>query len=91
MAYVQMSLLGMAGYVIIGNSLIPSENYDVWFTPMYFLYGFNYRKQKRVEVLAEPVIDVAPVMIQQPEIIVPAVDADITIKEAANGQFQLVF
>ena len=41
MAYIQLSLLGCAGYIKIGNSLTsPMEPgdclEDYWFTPMYF-------------------------------------------------------
>jgi len=48
MAYIQLSLLGMAGYFKVGNSLTEpmadgdsSENY--WFTPMYFSDVWQYR------------------------------------------------
>lgn len=42
MCYIQLSLLGMAGYVKIGNSLTNpmtkgDDLKDYWFTPMYFL------------------------------------------------------
>lgn len=48
MCYIQMSLLGMAGYVVIGDSLsapavsldkyglIPNPDQNIWYTPMYF-------------------------------------------------------
>ena len=48
MCYIQMSLLGMAGYVVVGDSLsdpavaldkyglIPNPDQNVWYTPMYF-------------------------------------------------------
>jgi type I restriction-modification system DNA methylase subunit len=88
MCYVQMSLLGMAGYVIIGNSLIPSDSYDIWYTPMYFLQGFWYRRQKSVQTGAEPM---AGNIIHQPEIALPAIEADITVRETESGQFELVF
>jgi hypothetical protein len=45
---------------------------------MYFLQGFWYKKQKTVEV--EPKTAV-----------VPAVEADITVRETASGQFEIVF
>ena len=52
MCYIQMSLIGCAGYVLIGNSLanppagsvlIPdtSQYQDAWFTPMYYLNGYH--------------------------------------------------
>jgi type I restriction-modification system DNA methylase subunit len=42
MCYIQLSLLGCPGYVIVGNSLARppkeelSEEYDIWYTPLYF-------------------------------------------------------
>lgn len=49
MCYIQLSLLGMAGYFKVGNSLIEPmtdndslENY--WFTPMYFFPVWHYRR-----------------------------------------------
>lgn len=42
MAFISMALYGMAGYVIVGNTLLHSpdkplpDDYDVWYTPMYF-------------------------------------------------------
>jgi hypothetical protein len=55
MAYVQAALLGMAGYIVIGNSLTnpvvgdvllpaPSEGYDIWFTPLYFSPVWTQRR-----------------------------------------------
>lgn len=54
MCYVQMALLGMPGYVIIGNSLLypPTGTMhpecDYLFTPMYFLQGFQWRRQRAI-------------------------------------------
>lgn len=49
MCYIQISLLGMAGYFKVGNSLTEPmtdddslENY--WFTPMYFFPVWHYRR-----------------------------------------------
>jgi type I restriction-modification system DNA methylase subunit len=54
MAFVQLSLLGCAGYVAIGDSLsnpitgdalLPNTgNHDVWFTPMYFNDVWHWRR-----------------------------------------------
>ena len=41
-----MSLLGLPGYVIIGNSLL-MECREVMYTPMYFIHGFQWRKQRK--------------------------------------------
>lgn len=49
MCYIQLSLLGVAGYFKVGNSLSdPMTNADslenYWFTPMYFSAVWNYRR-----------------------------------------------
>lgn len=56
MCYIQLSLLGCPGYVVIGDSIVnPSTSYDehgllpvdgpqVWYTPMYFRDVWNYRR-----------------------------------------------
>ena len=56
MCYIQLSLLGCAGYVVIGDSLVhPSTAYDrrgliprdegnVWYTPMYFRDVWHWRR-----------------------------------------------
>ena len=55
MCYIQMSLLGMPGYVIIGNSLLypPTGRMhpecEYWFTPLYYVNGFQWRRQKEIE------------------------------------------
>lgn len=51
MCYISMSLLGMPGYVIVGNTLTADiSNYDYWFTPMYFIRGFRWRRQREIAV-----------------------------------------
>lgn len=55
MAYIQMSLLGFPGYIVIGNSLtnpitgnamVPTEKegQEFWFTPFFFSKVWNYRR-----------------------------------------------
>lgn len=44
MSYIQFSLLGIPSIVYHANSLT-DEVFDVWYTPMYFLKGFAFRKQ----------------------------------------------
>jgi len=52
MCYIQMSLLGMPGYVIIGNSLLypPTKKMhpecEYLFTPLYYIHGFQWRRQR---------------------------------------------
>jgi type I restriction-modification system DNA methylase subunit len=55
MAFIQLTLLGMPGYVIVGNSLtnpamghvlspVHSEGLDVWYTPLFFGEVWHYRR-----------------------------------------------
>lgn len=56
MCYIQLSLLGCPGYVVVGDTLAhPSTSYDrrglfpresenVWYTPLYFTEIWHYRK-----------------------------------------------
>lgn len=49
MCYIQLSLLGCSGYVIIGNTLTtpptePLENQNVWYTPLYFLDVWHWKR-----------------------------------------------
>lgn len=58
MCYIQMSLLGCAGYICVGNtltnpmtgaSLFPNENegQEMWYTPMFFSDVWNLRRMFR--------------------------------------------
>lgn len=56
MCYIQLSLLGCPGYVVIGDSilhpctgidgnpLIPTPGENIWYTPMYFRDMWHYRR-----------------------------------------------
>ena len=49
MCYIQLSLLGCAGYVIVGNTLTtpptePLKNQNVWYTPLYYLDTWHFRR-----------------------------------------------
>lgn len=60
MCYIQLSLLGCPGYVVIGNSLsepcagvdgdplIPAPEDNIWYTPMYFRDVWHYRRLGQV-------------------------------------------
>ena len=60
MCYIQLSLLGCSGYVVIGNSLtkpcsgidgdplIPVPGDNIWYTPMYFRDAWHYRRLGQV-------------------------------------------
>lgn len=94
MCYVQMSLLGMSGYVTIGNSLIQEECTDVWYTPFYFLNGFQYRKQRIVAENSdkygknlEPMTEMNEIA-ALPKVIKPDIEI---FRENASGQFELIF
>ncbi|WNY26156.1 N-6 DNA methylase [Methanolapillus millepedarum] len=43
MCYIQMSLLGMTGIVVVGNTL-SKEVYEKWFTPMIFTNHWHFRR-----------------------------------------------
>lgn len=57
MCYIQLSLLGCPGYVVIGNTLtdpglsldgrglIPVHGENIWYTPFYFTDIWHYRRQ----------------------------------------------
>ena len=58
MCYISMALLGMPGYVIVGNSLLmDTQNWEYWFTPMYFVNGFSWRKQKTAGITAASALE----------------------------------
>lgn len=49
MCYIQLSLLGCPGYVIVGNTLTtpptePLTDQNVWYTPLYFLDVWHWRR-----------------------------------------------
>lgn len=59
MCFVQLSLLGCAGYVVIGDSLkgplrgtdlfpIPGDGNEIWYTPMWFHPAWELRRQKEI-------------------------------------------
>ncbi|WP_176060295.1 N-6 DNA methylase [Paraburkholderia sp. BCC1876] len=52
MAYVQLSLLGIAATVVHGNTL-SLEVKDVWYTPAHILVGWNHRLRRRRDEKAD--------------------------------------
>ncbi len=59
MCYIQISLLGCPGYVVIGNSLtepiigtdtnpIVTNDNDIWFTPLWFIGLWQFRLSKKM-------------------------------------------
>ena len=52
MCYIQMSLLGMPGIVIVGDTLSSPMKGDYWLTPFHFVFGISIlqrhkKRQKR--------------------------------------------
>ena len=96
MCYIQMSLLGMPGYVIIGNTLAADfSGYDYWFTPLYFLHGFTWRRQRLEELpdtqKALTVTKQAESVTEQAEAVIDAPVFDINLNETGTGQLAFNF
>jgi len=80
MCHISMSLLGMPGYVLIGNTLL-YEFHDVIYTPMYFLQGFTFREKMRETIdnvkaltpVSEQAEDSAPEILEVEEAPVQAI------------------
>lgn len=92
MCYIQLSLLGCAGYVIVGDTLTtpptePLENQNVWYTPLYFLDVWHWRRTikvlfrmtERTEIVNEP----GKIANDLPE-------NKYSLKECANGQLSFL-
>lgn len=47
MCYIQMSLLGMPGIVIVGNTLTSPMKGDYWLTPFHFLFGLSVLRRHK--------------------------------------------
>lgn len=67
MCYIQLSLIGCAGYVIVGNTLTtpptePLANQNVWYTPLYFLDIWHWRRTwKAAKRIVENILPVEAV------------------------------
>lgn len=59
MCYIQLSLLGCGGYVIIGDSLrnpateSDLDGPDVWYTPLYFISNWQIRQKLAISKMAK--------------------------------------
>jgi hypothetical protein len=80
MCYIQLSLLGCPGYVIVGNTLTtpptePLTNQNVWYTPMYFHEVWRWRRAfkaaRRVAKKQQTVIETEKIESEAP---VPVVE-----------------
>lgn len=101
MCYIQMSLLGMPGYVRIGNTLTdPMTGHvlfgdggeNTWYTPMYFSAPWEMRRQaaimKRVFAMTEPTSPAEPAAQPDPEPVVVQVKGK---QSRRKPQGQLMF
>lgn len=87
MCYIQLSLIGCPGYVIVGNTLTtpPTQSLaeqNVWYTPLYFLDVWHFRRTiKALFSLTEKpeIVDDKGKTANEPE-------ERYSLKEGANGQ-----
>ena len=100
MCYIQLSLLGCAGYIVIGDSLlhpmtsldrrglIPQPGENVWYTPFYFQDVWHYRRiGAQMELLLQPVEKLAGQADGEPK--TPAAPLHLPIQETKTGQLTL--
>ena len=100
MCYIQLALLGCAGYVIVGDSLLhpptghplrpdPAPELDVWYLPMFYEQTWHYRRMWHSldTVLRSERLPAAPKEIPQPRqaVVMPAP----AFSETAAGQLTL--
>ncbi len=99
MCYIQLSLLGCAGYVVIGDSLahpstaydrrglIPRDEGNVWYTPMYFRDVWHWRRLwAQVDLMCADAPQPAP---KKPAPPPPAPAKKTAFTENQNGQLTL--
>ena len=108
MCYLQLSLLGCAGYVVVDNSitnpstsydkrgLIPVDNGNVWYMPMYFTGVWHWRRVwagiDRIMDAAMPAAIPAPAEEAPPIEEPPAIEPEPLIPEYAETEAgQLTF
>lgn len=97
--YVQMSMFGLSGYVVIGNSLIPSNDYDIWYTAAYFLNGFWHRTQENAGITEETAVSdtavsaVSEMPAEETALPEKAVlpNMDVVLRETESGQLEFDF
>jgi len=99
MCYIQLSLMGCPGYVVIDDSimrpstsyddrgLIPRDNGNVWYTPFYFRPEWHWRRiwaqMDMLCVTAAPLIEATPPPPEPPHLIEPP------LSETETGQLTL--
>ena len=89
MCYIQLSLLGCAGYVIVGDTLTtpptdPLENQNVWYTPLYFLDIWHWRRVWKMLSRTAKSIEAKT---EVPEVKKQSYEDILTVR--ANGQLSL--
>ena len=105
MCYIQLALLGCAGYVIIGDSLLhpptghalcpnPNPELDVWYLPMFYEQTWHYRRiwHSLNAVLRSERPHAAPKELPQPRqaVVMPAQPLPApAFSETAAGQLML--
>lgn len=105
MCYIQLSLLGCAGYVVIGDSLahpstaydrrglIPRDEGNVWYTPMYFRDVWHWRRLwAQVDLMCAPKEGASgpqPAQQAQKKAAPPPEPAKPAFNENKNGQLTL--
>ena len=89
MCYIQLSLIGVSGHVIHGNTL-SNERFTVWPTPMYTMTLMGPR-MARLESLAKDFKNTSSPVFQQSKGITPLRKEDTVSLElpCVNGQFSL--
>lgn len=85
MCYIQLSLLGCPGYVIVGNTLTtpptePLTNQNMWYTPLYFSGTWHWRRV--LKMLARLEVSASRSEDEKPE-------TDFKLQEAKSGQLKL--
>lgn len=102
MCYIQLSLLGCAGYIVIGDTLahpstaydrrglIPRDEGNVWYTPMYFRDVWRWRRLwAQVNLMCEGDSGPQPAQQAQTKVTPPPEPTRLTFAENKNGQLTL--
>lgn len=100
MCYLQLSLMGCAGYVVIGDTLlhpstaldrrglIPRPDQNIWYTPFYFRDIWHYRRIAAQMALLFPAGE-KPVEQVTGKLKQPATPPPLPLQETKTGQLTL--
>ncbi|MDF2984915.1 MAG: SAM-dependent methyltransferase [Eubacterium sp.] len=95
MCYIQLSLLGCPGYIIVGNTLTtpPTQSLseqNVWYTPFYFLDIWHWRRTiKELFKITESVNETAKTVNEIPEIVSESPKNKNSLKKGKYEQLTL--